>query len=101
MRASNVPVQDSFSFVGTPPPPVPAIVSFSFEWHAIGPFEDRGSGKAVPATNPAAFTGSFAQASVRGSFSGRELGFSFESNPDVTERGGYALMGREKNGSFL
>lgn len=101
MRASNVAVQDSFSFVGTPPPPVPAIVSFSFEWRAVGPFQDRGKGKSVPSTDPAAFTASFARASVRGSFSGRELGFSFESNPDVTDRGGYALMGRERNGSFL
>jgi hypothetical protein len=99
MHASNVPVVDSFQFGG--PINVPAAVSFSIEWHADGPFVARGKGTAVPPTDPAAFLGAFARAGARGTFSGREFGFSFKSDPGVSSRGGYALLGRERNGVFL
>jgi hypothetical protein len=99
LRVSNVPVVDTFQFGG--PVSVPAIVSFSMEWDAKGPFVARGKGKAVPATDPAAFLGKLAPAFARGSFSGRELGFSFNSDPGASSHGGYALVGRERNGVFL
>jgi len=99
MHASNVAVIDSFQF-GLPDS-VPATVNFSVEWQATGPFVRRGNGDHVPATDPGAFLGEFAPAFARGSFSGRELGFSFKSNPGVTTERGYAEMGRERNGRFL
>lgn len=103
MRASNVPLVDSFTFGGQDE--VGAIANFSFEWRATGPFEKRGRGAESPppaATDPAAFTGRFARAFARGRFSVRELGFSFRSNGDVTSDPlGYAEMGFESNGSLL
>jgi hypothetical protein len=99
LRVSNVPVVETFQFGGSTN--VPAIVSYSMDWRATGPVVARGKGTAVPATDPAAFLGKFAPASVRGSFSGRELGFSFKSDRGVSANGGYALVGRERNGVFL
>jgi hypothetical protein len=101
MRATNVPLVDSFKFGGEIE--VPAIVSFEFEWLATGSFESYGSGTRAPApTDPSAFTGRFARAIARGNFSGRELGFSFRSNGKVsTDPGGYAEMGYESNGKLL
>jgi len=102
MRASNIPVVDSFTFGG--PVEVPAMVSFSFEWRAIGPFEEHGERdkvQAPPPTDPSAFTARLAPAFARGTFSGRELSFSFRSIGDVTSADGYALMGRESNGSLM
>src|SRR5258707_4184868 len=51
---------------------VPAKVSFSVEWKAKGPAKTLGKGKGVPPTDAAAFTGEFAPAVARGSYSGRE-----------------------------
>jgi len=93
LRASNVPVIDSFQFGGTTQ--VPATVSYSMKWQASGPFEKHGD---------ATFSGSFAPARVEGSFSGRELGFSFSGTGAVNPNssgGGYALLGHEANGKRL
>jgi hypothetical protein len=79
---------------------VPATVSFTVRWTATGAPQRRGRGTTVPATDPAAFLGSFATARSTGSFSGSELGFSFRSTSATTDRG-YAQFGRERNGSFL
>jgi hypothetical protein len=98
--AKDVPVIDTFQFAGTFL--VPATVSFKVEWEATGPPKKRGSGKAVPPTDPAAFRGTFAPARSTGQFSGTELGFSFVSKPGASsERGGYAEIGTERNGVFL
>jgi hypothetical protein len=99
MHASNVAVIDSFQFGS--PDGVPASVNFTVEWQATGPFVRHGNGNHVPPTDPGAFLGDFAPAFARGSLSGRELGFSFKSNPGVTTQRGFAEMGRERNGSFL
>jgi hypothetical protein len=103
MRASNVPLVDSFVFGGQNQ--IGAIASFSFRWHATGPFVKQGKGadpKPPPATDPAAFTGRFARASAEGTFSVRELGFSFTSIGTVkSDPQGYAEMGFESNGSLL
>jgi hypothetical protein len=99
LQVSNLPVIDSFQFLGTTQ--VPASVSFKISWRATGPFVKRGLGTAVPPTDAGAFSALFAPAFVQGSFSGRELGFSFKSNPGVSSDRGYAQMGTEKNGVFL
>jgi hypothetical protein len=99
LQVSDLPVFDSFQLLG--PLSVPAAVTFSLTWHATGPFVPRGKGNGVPPTDPAAFLGSFAEAAVEGSFSGRELGFSFKSEPGVSARRGYALIGHERNGAAL
>jgi hypothetical protein len=98
--AKDVPVIDTFQFAGTFL--VPATVSFKVEWEATGPSRKLGSGNAVPPDDPAAFRGTFAPARSTGRFSGAELGFSFVSKPGASsERGGYAEIGKERNGVFL
>ena len=103
VHASNVPVIDTLVLGGTTS--IPASVSWSMEWHATGAFAAHGSGKTVGATDPAAFSAKLAPAVATGSFSGRELGFTFRSDPGVTTdnsaQKGYAEVGFEKNGSFL
>jgi hypothetical protein len=71
------------------------------EWRATGPFDNAGSGKSVPSSDPAAFEGSFAPAFASGTFSGSELGFSFKSDPGVNSTLGYAEVGFETNGSYM
>jgi hypothetical protein len=100
MHAEDVPVIDSFQFGGANM--VPAKVTFSVEWQAKGPAKTLGKGKGVPPTDPAAFTGEFAPAVARGSYSGRELAFSFKADPGASsDPRGYAEMGHERNGVFL
>ena len=53
----------------------------------------------MPASDPAAFLGRFADARSTGSFSGSEVGFSFKGRGD-TDRG-FAQLGPERNGTFL
>ncbi len=99
-HAEDVPVIDSFQFGGVNM--VPAKVTFSVEWQAKGPAKMLGKGKGVPPTDPAAFTGEFAPAVARGSYSGRELAFSFKADPGASsDPRGYAEMGHERNGVFL
>ena len=89
-----MPVIDSFQFGGAVQ--VPAIVSYSMKWHASGPFVAAANGD---------FSGNFAPATVEGTFSGRELGFSFSGtgrvDPNPSAHLGYALIGTERNGRFL
>jgi hypothetical protein len=73
----------------------------TIEWEAIEDPVRLGSGAAVPATDPAAFLGTFAAARSTAHFSGRQLGFAFRSNPVVSTDEGYALIGSERNGVFL
>jgi hypothetical protein len=96
----NLPVIDTFQFFG--PSDAPAVVDFRIEWEATGPAVTRGSGAAVPATDPAAWLGEIAPAVSVGSFSGSETGFEFESNGRAsTAPRGYAQIGRQRNGVFL
>ena len=99
VEAKDVPVIDTFQFAG--PFLVPSTVSFRIEWEATGPPEQLGSGNAVPATDPAAFLGTFAPARSTGQFSGAELGFSFASKRGASSDRGYAEIGTERNGVFL
>jgi hypothetical protein len=99
VHAENVPVIDSFQFGG--PNSVPANVTYSVEWEAIGLAVSVGKGNNVPPTDPAAFRGEFSPAIARGSFSGSELAFSFKADPGASSTRGYAELGRERNGVFL
>ena len=92
-------VLDTFQFAGAFL--VPSTVSFKIEWEATGPPEQLGSGNAVPATDPAAFLGTFAPARSTGYFSGAELGFSFASKRGASTDLGYAELGTERNGVFI
>jgi hypothetical protein len=97
LEAKDVCVLDSFQFGG--PTNVPASVSFKIRWEATGRFESRGKGSAVPATDPAAFLGRFADARSTGSFSGSQVGFSFKGRGDTDDT--FAELGPERNGAFL
>jgi len=99
-EAKDLPVIDTFQFANAFQ--VPAAVSFKIEWEATGPSMQLGSGKAVPATDPAAFLGIFGAARSTAHFSGAELGFSFVSKGRAnTDPLGYAQIGTERNGVFL
>jgi len=60
----------------------------------------RGSGAAVPSTNPVAFLGEIALAQSTISSVGEEWGFSFRSDRASTDDG-HAQLGRTRNGAFL
>ena len=100
LHVRNLPVIDTFQFFG--PSDTPALLDINVEWEATGPPEELGSGNMVPATDPAAFLGTFAPARSTGQFSGAELGFSFASKRGAsTDPLGYAQIGTERNGVFL
>jgi hypothetical protein len=99
LEARELPVIDTFQFANAFV--VPATVSFKIEWVATGPPVPLGSGNTVPATDPAAFLGTFAPARSTGQFSGAELGFSFVSKRGASSDLGYAQIGTERNGVFL
>lgn len=99
LRARDVPVIDSFQFLGQNQ--IPASVSFHVEWRATDEFVERGSGTDVPPTDPAAFQARFAVATSIASFEGSEFGFGFRSDPGASSDRGFAEMGRERNGAFL
>jgi hypothetical protein len=73
----------------------------TIDWDAIEEPVKLGSGNTVPPENPAAFLGNFARAKSTAQFSGRQLGFSFKSDPGVSTDEGYAEIGSERNGVFL
>jgi hypothetical protein len=99
LEMHDVPVIDSFQFFG--PNQIPASVSFRIEWRATGPFVPRGKGAAVPATDIAAFLGDIAPARSTISAGAEEWGFAFRSDRASTDGGGYAQLGRTRNGVFL
>jgi hypothetical protein len=68
---------------------------------ALGDSVTRGKGKDVPPTDPAAFIGHFYDAAASGRYSGREIGFAFETIGLVTTEGTFAEFGNERNGVFL
>jgi hypothetical protein len=90
---------DSFVFAGANS--TPAVLDISVRWEATGPAEERGSGDSVPATDPAAFRGTFRTAHARGTLGGVELGYGFRTRNRATSTLGFAELGFERNGSFL
>jgi hypothetical protein len=99
LHLRDLPLIDTFTFFG--PDDAPAALSMTIEWHALEGPVALGSGATVPPTDPAAFLGSFARARSTAHFSGRQLGFSFRSDPGVSTDDGYAEIGTERNGVFL
>jgi hypothetical protein len=99
LHLRDLPLIETFTFFG--PSDTPAVLSMTIEWHAIEDSVELGSGATVPPTDPAAFLGSFARARSTAYFSGRQLGFSFRSDPGVSSDRGYAEIGTERNGVFL
>src|SRR5262245_15434782 len=92
LHVRNLAVIDTFQFFG--PSSTPGLVDFKVEWEATGPAVTRGMGAAVGPTDPGAFFGEIAPAISTGSFSGREIGFEFESNRGAsTDPRGYAQLG--------
>ena len=100
LQVRDLAVIDTFQFFG--PSDTPALVDFRIEWTASGPAVPRGLGTTVPPTDPGAWLGEIAPAVSTGSFSGEEIGFEFETKDDAsTSSGGYAQIGRHRNGVFL
>jgi hypothetical protein len=99
LHLRDLPLIDTFTFFG--PSDTPAVLSMTIEWETLEDPVDLGSGKTVPPTDPAAFLGSFAEARSTAYFSGRQLGFSFRSDPGASSDEGYAQIGTERNGEFL
>ena len=89
---------DSFTFLGVST--TPAVIDARVTWEAIGPAVRRGSGDAVPATDPAAFDGLLRFARAEGRFSGSELGFEFRGT-GTSDGEAFAEHGSERNGVFL
>ena len=99
LRVEDVGVIDSFQILsGTG---TPGTVSVHAEWRATGPPVQRGKGRAVPPTDPAAFRAEIAVAESTAEFAGAEFGFRFHSNLGVSTARTFAEMGRERNGVFL
>jgi hypothetical protein len=99
LHLRDLPLIDTFTFFG--PSDTPAVLNMTIEWDAIEDAVKLGSGRAVPPDDPTSFLGRFARARSTARFSGRQLGFSFHSDPGASSDGGYAEIGTERNGSFL
>lgn len=99
LKVEDLRVVDSYEFGGQNI--VPAVTSFEIKWTGSGPANKRGSGSSVAPEDPASFSGEFYEAEATGTFSGREDGFSFESEPGANTDDSFATLGTEKNGSFL
>jgi hypothetical protein len=99
LHLRDLPLIDTFTFLG--PHDTPAVLNMTIEWEALEDPVNLGSGAAVPPTDAAAFLGSFARARSTAHFSGRQLGFSFRSDPGASSDDGYAEIGTERNGMFL
>ena len=99
LHLRDLPLIDTFTFFG--PNDTPAVLSMTIEWDAIEDPVDLGSGMAVSPADPAAFLGHFARARSTARFAGRQLGFSFRSDPGASSDAGYAQLGTERNGVFL
>jgi hypothetical protein len=95
----DLPLIDTFTFFG--PNDTPAVLNMTIVWDALTDPVALGSGATVPPADPAAFLGRFAPARSTAHFSGRQLGFSFRSDPGVSSDDGYAEIGTERNGVFL
>jgi hypothetical protein len=99
LHLRDLPLINTFTFLG--PSDTPAVLSMTIEWEALEDPVALGLGAAVPPTDPAAFLGSFAGARSTAHFWGRQLGFSFRTDPGASSDAGYAEIGTERNGVFL
>ena len=80
---------------------VPATVSYRIDWKGKKAQKRRGRGLKVTPTDPAAFLGRFRKAKATGTFAGTIDGFSFQSDTVTLAKSRFALVGTERNGTFL
>jgi hypothetical protein len=99
LRLRDLTVIDTFQFFG--PNDTPARVDMRVDWRATGRAAPRGLGATVEPTDPGAFLGELAPAISTATFSGEQIGFAFESTVATTAAGGYAQIGRHRNGVHL
>ena len=97
LEVEGLPVLDTFQFFG--PNDTPALVDFRVAWFAIRPAVERGEGDTVPPDDPRAWLGEIEQAESIGTFSGEEIGFTFEAEGSTAR--GWGQLGTERNGVFL
>jgi hypothetical protein len=98
LRLRELPLVDTIVFAG--PLAIAAQVDIDVLWRTTSAPVERGLGRGVDPTSPAAFTGHFADATCHGRVSGIETGFSFHTGA-LTADAFFAEMGRERNGVFL
>lgn len=98
LKLVDLPLVDTFQFGNANC--VPATISLEVEWTSTATLQHRGKGTAVPPTDPAAFSATFATASSTGMVKGQRMGFGFEAH-GLSSEGYYASMGHERNGVFL
>jgi len=96
LNVEHASVIDDFQFLA--PGGVPGTVSIHMTWTASGDVHHHEPGSSGP-TDPANFDGDFRTATATGTFSGSELGFSF--NGSASSATTFAEMGQERNGVFL
>jgi hypothetical protein len=99
LRLRDLAVIDTFQFFG--PNNTPARVDMRVEWRATGAAMPRGLGATVDPADPGAFLGEIAPATSTATFAGEQIGFAFESTAATTAAGGYAQIGRHRNGVHL
>jgi hypothetical protein len=100
LHLHDLPLIDTFTFLG--PSDTPALLSMTIEWDALEDPVTLGAGtKAMSPDDSDAFLGHFAEARSTAHIVGRQLGFSFCSNPGASSHKGYAEIGTERNGIFL
>ena len=98
LRLRNLPMLDTFFFSNNVC--VAGQIDLDITWKAISAPVRRGFGNSVPANDPGAFLGDFADARCTGRAAGAETGFSFRTGP-LTADDFFAELGYERNGVFL
>jgi hypothetical protein len=79
----------------------PATVSFRIEWRGKKAQKRRGRGLKVGPTDAAAFLGRFRKAKATATMSGAIEGFSFATDVATPATSMFAMVGTERNGTFL
>lgn len=99
LRLADIPLCDSFVFGQCSG--VASQVSVNVQWNAISGRVDRGAGAAADPLTPAAFAGSFSDATCEAVVKGNQTGFSFRSPRPLDASGFFAEFGEQANGVFL
>lgn len=99
LRLTDIPLCDSFVFGQCEG--VASQVSTTVHWRATAGRVDRGGGAAADPLSPAAFSGSFSDATCEAQVKGNQTGFSFKSSRPLDASGFFAEFGEQSNGVFL
>jgi hypothetical protein len=96
MRASNIPMPDARdnegSIVGGPS--VPAIVSFDVEWSTV-------IARATRRNEAQVWGGEFVETESRMTWSARQEGFAYQSDPVGTSTSVWGVVGRQRSGVYF